>query len=237
MLEQGVVRRWFHGRTVLIGDAAHKSLPYAGQGANQAILDSIALVGKIYLLIRPAVVAGEVAPKTPLVACHPMATRFDMAFPAPRPNKSKLRFRSKHTRPSPVTTTPLTINTNWNIPQAAELIQVFQEYYTDRSAIASQATWGASWADTIFGGQGLAASLVRFAFFKLLPTRLFYAVSDPYFEVQPVLPFLPDVTGGNGGEDGRAKTNGTEANLIASVGAGMKKMLGGEWGVFPTLFR
>lgn len=49
-MEQGVFTRWYHGRTVLLGDACHKSLPYGGQGANQAILDSVYLVNKIFAL-------------------------------------------------------------------------------------------------------------------------------------------------------------------------------------------
>jgi len=47
-MEQGVFTRWYHGRTVLLGDACHKSLPYGGQGANQAILDSVYLVNKLF---------------------------------------------------------------------------------------------------------------------------------------------------------------------------------------------
>lgn len=239
-LEQGVFRHWFHGRTALIGDAAHKSLPYAGQGANQAILDSIALVGKLYLLIKPAAIAGEVVPKMPRVAHRPMATRFCLTSRGPKANKSKHRLKSKPIRPSPIITTPLTTNTNWYTPQRSELTKVFQEYYTERSVMASQATWGASWADTIFGGQGLGASLARFAFFKLLPMRLFYAMSDQYFEVQPVLPFLPDVAdgwpGGARRESGKAKKESGGTNLIESVGASEKSVLDGWWGVFPTLF-
>ena len=35
--------RWSRGRLTLLGDAAHPMLPHAGQGANQAIEDGVAL--------------------------------------------------------------------------------------------------------------------------------------------------------------------------------------------------
>lgn len=48
MLESKLFKVWHHERTVLIGDACHKVLPFAGQGAIQAILDGISLANALY---------------------------------------------------------------------------------------------------------------------------------------------------------------------------------------------
>ncbi|KAF9172165.1 hypothetical protein BGX20_006209 [Mortierella sp. AD010] len=48
MLEEKYFQTWWHMRTVLIGDACHKHLPFGGQGANQAILDSVHIVNQLY---------------------------------------------------------------------------------------------------------------------------------------------------------------------------------------------
>ncbi|KAI1311578.1 hypothetical protein EDD11_003353 [Mortierella claussenii] len=47
-LEEKVFKTWYHGRTVLIGDACHKMLPGAGQGAVNAMHDAVVLVNCIY---------------------------------------------------------------------------------------------------------------------------------------------------------------------------------------------
>ncbi|KAF9978204.1 hypothetical protein BGZ73_003385 [Actinomortierella ambigua] len=48
MLEEKFFKSWYSGRSVLIGDACHKLLPFAGQGAIQAFLDGISLANKLY---------------------------------------------------------------------------------------------------------------------------------------------------------------------------------------------
>ncbi|KFH67354.1 hypothetical protein MVEG_06088 [Podila verticillata NRRL 6337] len=50
MLEEKVFDTWFHGRTVLLGDACHKFNPAGGQGAVNAIQDAIALANWINTL-------------------------------------------------------------------------------------------------------------------------------------------------------------------------------------------
>ncbi|ORZ08757.1 hypothetical protein BCR41DRAFT_424341 [Lobosporangium transversale] len=47
-LEEKVFETWFHGRTVLLGDACHKMLPGAGLGAVNAMQDAIVLANCIY---------------------------------------------------------------------------------------------------------------------------------------------------------------------------------------------
>ncbi|KAF9346516.1 hypothetical protein BGX26_001959 [Mortierella sp. AD094] len=55
-LEEKLFETWYHGRTVLIGDACHKFLPSAGQGALNAMQDAVVLANCIYEM-------GEATPK------------------------------------------------------------------------------------------------------------------------------------------------------------------------------
>ncbi|KAF9954679.1 hypothetical protein BGZ72_004407 [Mortierella alpina] len=48
MLEEKLFETWQHGRTVLIGDACHKMLPSAGQGAVNAMQDAVILANCLY---------------------------------------------------------------------------------------------------------------------------------------------------------------------------------------------
>ncbi|KAG0034415.1 hypothetical protein BGZ82_005751 [Podila clonocystis] len=52
MIEEKHYKTWFFGRTVLIGEACHKFVPFSGQGAEQAILDAVCLVNLLYKLDR-----------------------------------------------------------------------------------------------------------------------------------------------------------------------------------------
>ncbi|KAG0217445.1 hypothetical protein BGX31_000246 [Mortierella sp. GBA43] len=47
-LEEKLFETWYHGRTVLIGDACHKMQPSAGQGAVNAMEDAVILANCLY---------------------------------------------------------------------------------------------------------------------------------------------------------------------------------------------
>ncbi|KAF9283052.1 hypothetical protein BGZ68_005602 [Mortierella alpina] len=48
MLEEKLFETWQHGRTAIIGDACHKMLPSAGQGAVNAMQDAVILANCLY---------------------------------------------------------------------------------------------------------------------------------------------------------------------------------------------
>ncbi|KAF9897335.1 hypothetical protein BX616_005774 [Lobosporangium transversale] len=50
VLEDKLFKTWYHGRTVLIGDAAHKMLPGGAQGAINAMQDAVVLANSIFAL-------------------------------------------------------------------------------------------------------------------------------------------------------------------------------------------
>ncbi|KAF9948642.1 hypothetical protein BGZ70_002138 [Mortierella alpina] len=54
-LEEKLFETWYHGRTVLIGDACHKMLPQAGQGAINAMQDAVILANCLYDMGEPNV--------------------------------------------------------------------------------------------------------------------------------------------------------------------------------------
>ncbi|KAG0049271.1 hypothetical protein BGZ83_005912 [Gryganskiella cystojenkinii] len=47
-LEEKLFETWYHDRTVLIGDACHKMMPSAGQGATNAMQDSVILANCLF---------------------------------------------------------------------------------------------------------------------------------------------------------------------------------------------
>ncbi|KAF9170804.1 hypothetical protein BGX20_008474 [Mortierella sp. AD010] len=50
VLSEKIFETWYHGRTVLIGDACHKMIPAAGQGAVMAMQDAVILANGLYKL-------------------------------------------------------------------------------------------------------------------------------------------------------------------------------------------
>jgi 2-polyprenyl-6-methoxyphenol hydroxylase-like FAD-dependent oxidoreductase len=54
-LEEGVVEHWsWAGRTVLVGDAAHKFTPSTGAGCNTGMIDALALVDELHTTLQKA---------------------------------------------------------------------------------------------------------------------------------------------------------------------------------------
>ncbi|KAI0111610.1 FAD/NAD(P)-binding domain-containing protein [Daldinia grandis] len=66
-LEEGVLKRWFWGRIVLVGDAAHKFTPNPGQGYMNGMQDVLALTNILHSVLKPYRddVNGEYAGKRP----------------------------------------------------------------------------------------------------------------------------------------------------------------------------
>jgi 2-polyprenyl-6-methoxyphenol hydroxylase-like FAD-dependent oxidoreductase len=60
---QKVVNKWFHNRTILIGDAAHVFPPFGGQGIACGIRDAHALAWRLALLLRMPNVGKSLADK------------------------------------------------------------------------------------------------------------------------------------------------------------------------------
>ncbi|KAF9426460.1 hypothetical protein BGZ76_002757 [Entomortierella beljakovae] len=49
-LEEKIFKTWYHGRTVLVGDACHKLHPAGGQGACNALYDAVILANCLYAM-------------------------------------------------------------------------------------------------------------------------------------------------------------------------------------------
>ncbi|KAL8766492.1 MAG: hypothetical protein Q9194_006251 [Teloschistes cf. exilis] len=70
-LEEGVLEHFFFGRTVLIGDAAHKVTPNAAMGGASAMEDSIALANTIHKLAQQKQSSPHPPPTEYLTAKNP----------------------------------------------------------------------------------------------------------------------------------------------------------------------
>ncbi|KAG0229897.1 hypothetical protein BGW42_001298 [Actinomortierella wolfii] len=64
MLEEKIFDTWYHGRTVLLGDACHKLFPAAGQGGVSAMQDAVALANVLYAIPSDSLEDIEIAFET-----------------------------------------------------------------------------------------------------------------------------------------------------------------------------
>ncbi|KAF9906930.1 hypothetical protein EC991_011493 [Linnemannia zychae] len=62
MLEERVFKTWYGGRTVLLGDACHKSVPFTGKGASESMLDAVALASLLHDNMPQATFTASTAP-------------------------------------------------------------------------------------------------------------------------------------------------------------------------------
>ncbi|KAG0015129.1 hypothetical protein BGZ80_010032 [Entomortierella chlamydospora] len=81
-LEEKLFETWYYGRTVLIGDACHKFLPSAGQGAVNAMQDAVILANCIYEM-------GEATPENITAA---FKEYYDERFEPVRKMMAKSKF-------------------------------------------------------------------------------------------------------------------------------------------------
>ncbi|KAF9173072.1 hypothetical protein BGX21_005667 [Mortierella sp. AD011] len=81
-LEEKLFETWYGGRTVLIGDACHKFLPSAGQGALNSMQDAVILANCIYEM-------GEVTPKNITAA---FKEYYDERYPRVKRMMAKSKF-------------------------------------------------------------------------------------------------------------------------------------------------
>ena len=74
-LEEKLFETWYHGRTVLIGDACHKMQPSAGQGAVNAMEDAVILANCLYDI------SGGKEPVTPQIITEAFRDYREQRYP------------------------------------------------------------------------------------------------------------------------------------------------------------
>ncbi|KAF9570595.1 hypothetical protein EC968_001670 [Mortierella alpina] len=84
-LEEKLFETWYHGRTVLIGDACHKMLPQAGQGAINAMQDAVILANCLYDMGEPSVTNIKAA----------FQQYYDLRYPRAKTQFANSKFMAK----------------------------------------------------------------------------------------------------------------------------------------------
>ncbi|KAF9977283.1 hypothetical protein BGZ73_006432 [Actinomortierella ambigua] len=131
LLEEKFFNCWHSDRIVLLGDACHKVMPFAGQGAIHAMLDGVSLTNLLY----------------------------DM------PSTSSANIRD-----------------------------VFQTYYRERSGSAKKAVEGSRMLGLFFESKGVLPRMLRYVSLNLLPRWTHRVMIDQMMYDRPQLSFLPLVS-------------------------------------------
>ncbi|KAF9928774.1 hypothetical protein FBU30_002094 [Linnemannia zychae] len=155
MLEERVFKTWYGGRTVLLGDACHKSVPFTGKGASESMLDAVALASLLHdNMPQSTVISTPITSSTIITSASPSLAPISLGNQQPRPQS----IRSS-TSTSAFTSTP------WTEEALHRL--VFKPYYQARISVVREVVDSSSMFSALLVKEGWLAEIKRKIVFAL----------------------------------------------------------------------
>ncbi|KAF8943642.1 hypothetical protein BGZ47_005215 [Haplosporangium gracile] len=165
MLEERVFKSWYGGRTVLLGDACHKSMPFTGKGASESMLDAVALASLLHDNMPQSTIVNSTAPSMTTGTSLPAPPTASVVPPILFNNRHQSDSIHSSALPSTTTTTAIT----WTVEDLRQ--KVFKPYYQARIPVVREVVDRSS----MFG-----ALLVKDGWLAEMKRKLVLAIQDSW---------------------------------------------------------
>lgn len=159
MLEERVFKTWYGGRTVLLGDACHKSVPFTGKGASESMLDAVALASLLHDNMPQSTIANSTAPSITTGTSSPAPPTAPSISTNNRHRADSMRSSSLS---SAMTTSTAII---WTVEDLHR--KVFKPYYQARLPVVQEVVDSSSSFGALLVKDGWVAELKRKCVFAI----------------------------------------------------------------------